>query len=155
MGATTEHGCLSDFSNDGRALAIVAPGGGADAATLPDDPNCRPQDPSGRNVFQETFVGGSARVFGFPSGYEGTSMAAPHVSAAAALVIASGVLGPHPSPDGSSPRASRRRRATSVRPGTWVTTGPGSSMPAPRPRRAAPSPSRRPRPPAPTPTPVP
>jgi subtilisin family serine protease len=35
-------------------------------------------------------------------GYElrtGTSMAAPHVSGAAALVIASGVLGPRPSPD--------------------------------------------------------
>jgi serine protease len=28
----------------------------------------------------------------------GTSMAAPHVTAAAALVIASGVLGPHPGP---------------------------------------------------------
>ena len=28
----------------------------------------------------------------------GTSMAAPHVSATAALVIASGVLGPNPSP---------------------------------------------------------
>ena len=30
--------------------------------------------------------------------YTGTSMAAPHVSGTAALVIASGVLGPHPSP---------------------------------------------------------
>jgi serine protease len=37
-------------------------------------------------------------VFGLPSGYEGTSMAAPHVSATAALVIASGVLGHHPTP---------------------------------------------------------
>ena len=36
------------------------------------------------------------RRFGLPAGYFGTSMAAPHVSAAAALVIASGVLGPHP-----------------------------------------------------------
>jgi serine protease len=30
--------------------------------------------------------------------YYGTSMAAPHVSATAALIIASGVLGPHPTP---------------------------------------------------------
>jgi serine protease len=99
VGATTEHGCLSDFSNDGRTLGLVAPGGGADAATIPDDPNCHPQGPAGRNIFQETFLGSSTRVFGFPPGYEGTSMAAPHVSATAALVIASGVLGPSPSPD--------------------------------------------------------
>jgi serine protease len=99
VGATTEHGCLADFSNDGRALGIVAPGGGADAATIPDDPDCQPQAPAGRNIFQETFVGGSTRDFGFPPGYEGTSMATPHVSATAALVIASGVLGPHPTPD--------------------------------------------------------
>ena len=31
VGATTEHGCLSDFSNLGRGLDIVAPGGGTDA----------------------------------------------------------------------------------------------------------------------------
>ncbi|MGI8802723.1 MAG: S8 family serine peptidase [Solirubrobacteraceae bacterium] len=98
VGSTTEHGCLSDFSNDGRLLGLVAPGGGADAATFPDDPNCRPQDAAGRNVYQETYLGRSTRVFGFPSGYEGTSMSTPHVSAAAALVIASGVLGPHPAP---------------------------------------------------------
>jgi subtilisin family serine protease len=33
VGATTEHGCLSDFSNLGRGLDIVAPGGGTDAVT--------------------------------------------------------------------------------------------------------------------------
>jgi serine protease len=110
VGATTEHGCLSDFSNDGRGLGIVAPGGGADASTLPDDPNCKPQEPTGRNIYQETFLGSSARVFGFPSGYEGTSMAAPHVSATAALVIASGVLGPHPSPDAITARLERTAR---------------------------------------------
>ena len=31
-------------------------------------------------------------------GYMGTSMAAPHVSATAALVVASGTLGPDPTP---------------------------------------------------------
>ena len=40
----------------------------------------------------------SYRRFGLPSGFVGTSMAAPHVSATAALVIASGVLGRHPTP---------------------------------------------------------
>ena len=97
VGATTEHGCLAGYSNDGSGLTIVAPGGGADAV-LPGDPNCRTDLPSGRDIFQVTFSGSSPRVFGLPTGYEGTSMAAPHVSATAALVIASGVLGRHPTP---------------------------------------------------------
>jgi serine protease len=97
VGATTEHGCLAAYSNDGSGLALVAPGGGADA-DLPGDPNCKPESPPGGDIYQMTLTGSSPRRFGLPAGYEGTSMAAPHVSAAAALVIASGVLGRHPTP---------------------------------------------------------
>ena len=80
VGATTEHGCQADYSNEGAGLDVVAPGGGPDA-DLDGDPNCHPLEPPGRDIFQMTFTGAAVRRFGFPDGYMGTSMAAPHVSA--------------------------------------------------------------------------
>jgi serine protease len=103
VGGTTRDRCLAGYSNVGAKLDLVAPGGGDDA-TLPKDPDCHPLRflPS---VHQMTFSdldsitpGANPTQFRLPGTY-GTSMAAPAVSATAALVIASRVLGPHPSPD--------------------------------------------------------
>src|SRR3546814_14640966 len=47
----------------------------------------------GRNISQITFLSRTNRRFGISRDYAGTSMAVPHVSATAALIIASGVLG--------------------------------------------------------------
>jgi serine protease len=89
------------YSNRGAGLDLVAPGGGTDDPT-PGDRRCD-SGRAGRNIVQMTF-GGPRRAFGLPRDWAGTSMAAPHVSAAAALVIASGVLGPHPAPDAVAAR---------------------------------------------------
>jgi serine protease len=99
VGATTQRGCQADYSNEGRDLDLVAPGGGEDSA-LPNEPACQPNAPAGLDIFQMTFRRERQfRSFAIPKGFIGTSMAAPHVSATAALVVASGLLGPDPTPD--------------------------------------------------------
>ena len=95
VGATTESGCLAEFSNAGRMLDLVAPGGGRDA-NVPGDPRCSPGRP-GRNIVQMTFDRSVDR-FLLVQDFKGTSAAAPHVAATIALVLASGVLGDDPKP---------------------------------------------------------
>jgi len=98
VGATTQEGCLASYSNTGSGLDLVAPGGG-DNAMLSDTPHCTTGLATEPPIFQLTYPhDGQVRRFGYPRDFEGTSFAAPHVAATAALVIASGVLGAHPSP---------------------------------------------------------
>jgi serine protease len=90
VGGTTEGGCLGSYSKISPRIDLVAPGGGYPVPGCP-LPNNRP-------IYQLTFRSGSPKHFDIPGFYEGTSMAASHVSGVAALVIGSGVIGANPTP---------------------------------------------------------
>jgi serine protease len=89
VGGTTEDACLGAYSKVSPRVDLVAPGGGLPALGCPPASGTRP-------IYQLTFRTGSPKQFDIPGFYEGTSMAAAHVSGVAAMVIASGLLGPAP-----------------------------------------------------------
>ena len=96
VGATTKDRCLADYSNGGPQLDLVAPGGGDDASLTDDDCNPYKNLPS---IYQMTLTDPNRPAqFGYPGYVYGTSMSSPEVAATAALVIASRVLGRHPTP---------------------------------------------------------
>ena len=92
VGATTRDRCLAVYSDIGKNLDLVAPGGSEDVTSVTGS-RCFPNR-SLPDIYQMTFGNPEQpSKFGFPPGWFGTSMAAPDVSAAAGMVIASGVLG--------------------------------------------------------------
>jgi serine protease len=91
VGRVTKDACLANGSRTGVGLDLVAPGGGTPLLAT-----CGANDfYFARNapIYQLTFDGPSFRRYGYPAYYEGTSMAAAHVSGVAAMVIASRVVG--------------------------------------------------------------
>jgi serine protease len=104
VGGTTEGGCLGSYSLAGSAIDVVAPGGGT-AAT-----GCA--SISSRPIYQVTLKAGTTNQFAIPGNYDGTSMAAAHVSGVAALILASGVLGGPPTPQARVVALAKRLRAT-------------------------------------------
>jgi serine protease len=110
VGATTHNGCQADYSNQGRGLDVMAPGGGADQASEDPTDAALCNHTGGRPIVQQTYVGRGVQRFGLPRTYEGTSMATPHVSAIAALIVATGVIGRDPSPDAIETRIEQTAR---------------------------------------------
>lgn len=91
VASSTVRGCLAELSSRGPGVDLTAPGGGTDGEA---GPHCEP-GAAGPAIVQLTLAGGVLDAgferFGYPR-YEGTSMAAAHVSAAAALIRAGRVL---------------------------------------------------------------
>lgn len=91
VGGSTESGCIATYSFESPKIDIAAPGGGSDRSNCPWTSRNRP-------ILQLGMVARDPSWFGIEPVWVGTSMAAAHVSGAAAAVIASGVLGERSGP---------------------------------------------------------
>lgn len=84
VGGSTEGGCIGNYSLSGKGVDVLAPGGGTPAIGCP--------SVLAEAIYQVTLKDRTTDEFGEPGNYVGTSMAAAHVSGAAAMVLASGVI---------------------------------------------------------------
>jgi serine protease len=103
VGGTTEGGCLGKYSLAGKSVDVVAPGGGKPRAGCP--------SVFDRPIYQVTLQYNSTKLFGEPTEYVGTSMAAAHVSATAAMILAAGII-PETTPRGLVKAVTQRLKQT-------------------------------------------
>ncbi len=99
VGATTEDGCLADYSYYGTRTDLLAPGGG-EARPAAARPACLDDEIPVLQLSYSCFpmdCTGAHREFAIRPDV-GTSISAAHASGVAALVIASGASGPDPDP---------------------------------------------------------
>jgi len=85
VGGSTAGGCLGEYSLTGKGIDLLAPGGGRPVSGCPLI--------SSRPIYQVTLQRHNPEKFGIPRDYVGTSMAAAHVSAVAAMVLAADTYG--------------------------------------------------------------
>lgn len=104
VGGTTEGACLGKYSLPGRAIDLVAPGGGLPRRGCP--------SVASRSIYQVTLRRNSSKDFAIPPKYVGTSMAAAHVSGVAAMVLASGTINPAISPKAQVRAVTKQLRRT-------------------------------------------
>jgi serine protease len=116
VGGTTESGCLADYSFKSAEVDIAAPGGGRQRADCP-------FTAANRGILQVAMVARDPRWFGIENIWSGTSMAAAHVSAAAAMVLASRVL-----PTARGPRQVRERLLGTARLPAYAAGGAASGF---------------------------
>jgi serine protease len=104
VGASTEGGCLGEYSVAGAGIDVLAPGGGLPVAGCP--------SAAARPIYQVTLKPKSTTEFTIPTNYVGTSMAAAHASGAVAMILASGVIGKQGTPQAKVEAVTRRLRST-------------------------------------------
>ncbi len=104
VGGSTEGGCLGNYSLAGAYVDVLAPGGGKPVAGCP--------SVSAGSIYQVTLRDHNPRRFAEPRNYDGTSMAAAHVSGVAAMILASGTLDPKAKKKGRVAAVTRRLRGT-------------------------------------------
>ncbi len=142
VGATTEHGCLAAYTHFRKRTDLLAPGGGLPRPAASRE-ECTADSRPLVQLTYECFPGdceGAYRRFAIRPDL-GTSMSAAHASGVAALIRATGVSGPDP-----SPRRLAARLQCTARPGSPARFyGPGllDALRATAPKRNCDRPGRR------------